>query len=79
MTQFYRTVITIEVLSDGPFFYQNLAQVHEETTYGSCSGLHAITKSERLTIKELVERCEEHGTDPEFFLGELDVEKEKDE
>jgi hypothetical protein len=70
MAKFYKTVIQVEVISEGPYDWENLAQVYNDITWGDTSGRVSKVSSNELTHQELVEECGEQGTDIEFFLGE---------
>ena len=66
---FYRTKVTIDVLSHKPFGgFESLSDLDYEITYGSCSGKVTIGESKELTHRQLINACNEHGTDPGFFL-----------
>jgi len=65
--KFYRTTITVTVLSEEPFDYDNLEGVHYAITEGECSGHYETTKSETLTAKQVAEALQAEGSDPEFF------------
>lgn len=65
--KFYRTTITVTVLSEEPYQYENLVQVHNDITDGDCSGKHSITGSVKLTAKQAAKAMREQGSDPDFF------------
>lgn len=72
MTKYYRTVITVEVLSDEPYNPASLAQVAHDTISGGCSGNWKITSSEEVTVKRMAELLEAQGSDPSFLIMEED-------
>ena len=76
--KFYRTVLQVEILSHEPYTYLGLGQAHEDIIYGDCSGRVSEVSSQEISVEELREGCEEHGTDVEFFLGELDDDLEEE-
>lgn len=55
--KFYRTVITVEVLSEGPFHFGDLSDVHDAITTGDCSGNWEESSEEvsREKMRELLE------------------------
>ena len=65
--KFYKTTIKVVVLSEEPYQYENLVQVHNDITDGDCSGKHEITKAEELTAKQAAKALKAQGSDPEFF------------
>lgn len=71
MSKYWRTVITVEVLSEGanPPDFKNLAQVHHAITQGDCSGYF---RDEHQEVPEEVMRelLMEHGSDPSFLINE---------
>lgn len=64
---FRRTIIQVEVLSEGDYDYSNLEQVHYDITFGDFSGLCSTKEVQPLSIAEMVEACEQIGSDPMFF------------
>jgi hypothetical protein len=69
----YRTVITVEVLSNGPFIFSGingLADLAYNVTEGDCSGHAEVTSSQEVTPKEMAKLLEAQGSDPSFLLGE---------
>lgn len=66
--KFYRTVIEVEVLSEEPFMFDTLEQVHYSITEGHCSG----TVTPRITNEEIdgpamARLLLAQRSDPEFF------------
>lgn len=53
MKKYYRTTIRVDVLSEEPFEYLDLASVHEKITHGECSGTFKTIKTETLTGKQM--------------------------
>ena len=64
----WKTVIEVEVLSEEPFDYDTLDQVHYAITKGGCSGLYDTKDTKHLTKEEAIKECEKQGTDPDFFM-----------
>lgn len=71
MSKYWRTVITVEVLSKGahPPDFKNLAQVHHAITQGDCSGDYNFQHDEvpESTMRDLLT---EQGSDPSFLIEE---------
>ncbi len=67
MSKFFRTTITLEILSEGPFEFDDLHSVNWSITQGDCSGRIVDSTHEEITEPELVALCDKHHTDPEFF------------
>jgi hypothetical protein len=67
----FKTVITIEVLSEGRYVAGSLYDIYQDTMEGSCSGIHEQVSSELLTEEEAQKECDKHGTDIEFFDDEV--------
>lgn len=79
-TGIYRTYITVSVLSEGEYVYRTLENVEYDITEGPCSGKVYIGVSKELNMSQLVAECNQHQTDPEFFLGdEYDQDSEDSE
>ena len=68
---FYKTVITVEVLSEGPLQWNDLSDVAYEIIEGGASGWIDY-REEDISEEDLIQECKKHATDPEFFLGYLD-------
>lgn len=69
MTNFYRTLITLEILTDdGPLPpHIRLADIEYQTTEGGWSGRWEIIKSEELSGPEMARALLDQGSEPEFF------------
>ncbi len=64
--KFYRTIITVEVLSEEPYRYeglQNLAYDSQE----SCSVNSEVTKTEEVDGVRMARLLQKQASDPEFF------------
>ena len=64
---FYRMLIEVEVLSEEPFEFGKLFDIHEQITTGSCSGLVRVVKRHRMSAKTAARALQRQGSDPEFF------------
>jgi len=66
--KFYRTVIEVEVLSEEPFEYDTLYQVHCSITEGHCSGtVTPKVKNEEVDGPAMAKLLIAQRSDPEFF------------
>jgi hypothetical protein len=66
--KFYRSVITVEVLSEEPVSFGTLEQVHEAITDGDCCGLiEDEVQNEEIDAKMAADKLHEHGSEPGFF------------
>lgn len=68
----YRSVITVEVLSETPVddsFLTDLSSVNYEITGGECSGrVQVKSMNEELTGHEAVKAVQNQGSSPDFFM-----------
>lgn len=66
--KFYKTEITVTVLSEGPLNPNiELDGIHYAITNGDCSGEVEFGASEEITPKQMAKCLEDQGSDPEFF------------
>jgi hypothetical protein len=65
--KFYRTVITLEVLSEEPYNPDSLAQIAEDIMDGPCSGKWGITAQQTVDGPQMAKMLQEQGSDPDFF------------
>ncbi len=65
--KFYKTTVTVEVLSEGVLDFDNLADLHEIVADGDCVGRHWIEKSQTLTSKRMAKATYVFGSSPGFF------------
>lgn len=65
--KFYKTVLTVEVLSEEPFDCNDLAQVHYAITQGDCSGVMNRGGSRKISARTMAKALLKQGSDPEFF------------
>lgn len=71
--QLYKTVITVEILSEEPFVYTNLEDINNEITEGACSGRIDVQPSVVIEGDQaILEACNEHGTAVAFFFPDND-------
>jgi hypothetical protein len=68
MTKFWKTMVTVEILSDGdePPAFGSLEQVQYAITFGDCSG-EVSTSTEELTGPEMAQALVRQGSDPRFL------------
>lgn len=64
----YKTVITVEVLSDTPLNNESLETIATQTMTGDWSKTMTQKKSVELSKYKAIKECEKQGTDPSFFL-----------
>jgi len=68
MRKFYKTVITVTVLSeDNPVTETNLSRIHDQITDGDWSGEVDADGGTELTAKEAAQALLAQGSDPSFF------------
>lgn len=65
--KFYRTVFTVEVLSEEPLPDMSLDEIAYEITEGGSSGDLTRSKSETVDAKKMAKLLMKQGSDPEFF------------
>jgi hypothetical protein len=72
MDKFYKTVISIEILSDELYpDCVTLEQINYDITEGHCSGrLLTEVHNEELTKEQMAEALIAQGSDPSFLIGE---------
>lgn len=66
--KFFRTEIKVDVLSEGPLEFDTLHELHNLIMNGPHSGIIVVESQRELTFGQLIDECETHNTDPEFFL-----------
>jgi hypothetical protein len=64
---FYRTVISVIVLSEDSYNPKDLAQVQHDITEGDCSGFWKIHEPKQLNGRQAVQALQAQGSSPEFF------------
>lgn len=74
---YYRTVLTVEVLSTTPVADWDLSDIAREMVYGDVSGDWQVATVEEVTEERMSELLIAQGSDPSFLLG--DEEDEEDE
>lgn len=68
--KYYRTIITVEILSDYPYSFDTLADVGYDMIEGDVSG-QISEKCEEITRDEMEQALIAQGSDPDFiFCGE---------
>jgi hypothetical protein len=65
--KFYKTVLQVEVLSEGPYQPESLEQVHHDITEGDCSGEWKIVRSKELNGRQAARALLKQASDPGFF------------
>lgn len=68
MPTYHRTIIRVEVLSEGPYeFDGDLAKIHDDITDGDCSGTAHVEKTEEVDGPTMTRLLIAQGSDPGFF------------
>jgi hypothetical protein len=70
MSELYRTVFQVEVLSDVPLNDASLADVAREIVEGDASGAVHVVSHEQVSRERMAELLTAQGSDPAFLLGE---------
>ena len=65
--KFHKTIIQVEVLSEEPFGYNELSDVHHQITNGDCSGTYTTLSTEELDGRQAADALKAQDSDPEFF------------
>lgn len=66
--KFYKTIITIEVLSEDEPWRGGLEALHYAITEGDCSAAFGDDYVVELTAEEVARELIAQGSDPEFFM-----------
>jgi hypothetical protein len=67
MSKFYKTIVTIEILSEEPIGNPDLEEIQYQTTEGHWSGVCDISSVQELTAEEMSKALIAQGSDPQFF------------
>ena len=69
MTKLFRHTITMEILyrDDKPVSFDDMRDVYDFITYRCGSGMRIWEDAVEIDEKDFIDRCDVHGTDPEFF------------
>lgn len=67
MKKFFKTTITIEILSEKKYNSTDLEKIAYDITDGDCSGVVNVTEYKELTPVEAAKALLAQGSDPEFF------------
>ena len=65
--KFHKTVITVTVLSEEQFEWDNLEDIAYAISAGDCSGEVKETSHKVITAKQTASELQSQGSDPEFF------------
>lgn len=75
--EYYRNVITVEILSTEPWtsaHLDDLSMVHEAITDGDSSGAVTVTvHNEQVTPAVMADLLTAQGSAPDFLLGQYDL------
>ena len=67
----HHTIIMVDVLSDHPFEFNDLEDLHHAITSGDCSGRWVVTNTEQVDGRRMAQLLLEQESDPDFF-GQTD-------
>ena len=67
MKKFFKTTITIEILSEKKYNSTDLSKIAYDITDGDCSGKVEVSSYQELTPQEAAKALLAQGSDPEFF------------
>jgi hypothetical protein len=67
---FKKTVIRVEVISDGYWEWDNLSDIAHDITDGECSGVVEVEDVVFLSAEDTARALVTQGSDPSFLLGE---------
>lgn len=67
MKKFFKTTITIEILSEKKYNSTDLEKIAYDITDGDCSGVVNVTGYDELTPEQAAKALLAQGSDPEFF------------
>jgi hypothetical protein len=65
--KFFKTTITIEIISDRKYNSVDLEQINYDITEGDCSGVVNVQNYQELTPEETAKALIAQGSDPEFL------------
>lgn len=69
---YYRTVIQVEVLSEGPYEYTSLENLSYDVMDGDCSGDVKVVSSEKVGKKKMADLLLAQGSDPSFLIPDYE-------
>ena len=74
MTKYFKTKVTIEILSEENAVGDGLTldEINYEITQGHCSGKITTEEQTEVTSKEMAKLLQGQGSDPEFFQLDAD-------
>jgi len=80
MGKFYKTRITVEVLSERPYDEEDLDAIAYDVCDGDCVGTVENLGSVELSESDMVDALEEAGSDSSFFgIGDVDDDYDDEE
>jgi len=66
----HKTIIQVEILTDGEYTPETLAQIAQDMISGDASGNWGVTSQTPLKDTDAARELERQGSDPAFLLGE---------
>jgi hypothetical protein len=73
--KFYRTVLRVEILSDKPYEFENLADVDHEIGDGGSSGQWSVVSQTTMTALETKKALEAQQSDGSYLLNDEELEE----
>ena len=67
MSKFYRTIVTVEILSDEPIGSPTLDEINYQIMEGDWSGQYEVSSVAEISPAEMTSALIAQGSDPEFF------------
>lgn len=68
--KYFKTTITVEVLSNELIVPDSLEDIHNAITAGDCSGIWNIQGVQELTERQMAAALAQQGSDPGFLIPE---------
>ena len=68
MKRFYKTTVTVEILSEEPIGDPSLSTINYQIMEGDWSGRYNVTNVQELDEQEVRIALEKQGSDPDFFI-----------
>lgn len=64
---FYKTIVTVEILSEDEIHPSSLSEISEQIESGDWSGAWDISSVEILSSEKMAQALIDQGSDPSFF------------
>lgn len=66
--KFYKAIVQVEVLSETPIDFENLATLASQMDDGDWVGTYKIKEHKTINSKQAVRNLRKVGSDPSFFM-----------